>query len=531
MQSNPDLNTRLLALRRLQIHQARPSNDIRLRLSINSVRLSSPYDPDFHMDLANELVLEVCRHLPKPALKACRLVSKSWSHHASEYLFSKIYISPRKEDIEVFNLITQHTQLSRCVRHLDYDGTTFPLDYSVEKYCSDLAGQTSQFSGLYKSVSDGPDPQLRQFIAVLSKNAREVDIEQELMMFPFILKGHREWIERAEYQKMILNDGEFLRILTHGLEKLKHLASVAVLSIWDTQALSGRSTTLSDHKNGSQTLKQPYFFDSPFGRSWGILHPEPLCWQKTPGKGRYQEYHIITVALSQSQRRIRSLKLEPLSFSIFDTNQDVSQSIISHSINSFSSLHTLTLCFEVYDEETGLKDTALPGLQAVLNSTTALRFLTLSLGYNEICETPRLRYNHVFPTDGKWMSLTHFELSTLALKVTDLIYLLTVRMPNVRKLGVRDLELLEGRWEGVIESLKRSMQFKSFSLLQGWDIPGCQLVHLGGRYFLGDEHLSDKDSAFRKALEEYVVSGGRHPCLRWDEDASASRKYILDLGV
>ena len=59
------------------------------------------------MSLPNELILDICGYLANPDLKACRFVSKSWSDSASVYLFSKIYISPRKEDIEVFNLITQ----------------------------------------------------------------------------------------------------------------------------------------------------------------------------------------------------------------------------------------------------------------------------------------------------------------------------------------------------------------------------------------------------------------------------------------
>ena len=122
------------------------------------------------------------------------------------------------------------------------------------------------------------------------------------------------------------------------------------------------------------------------------------------------------------------------------------------------------------------------------------------------------------------MRLTKLDITALAISVDDLVHLLTAKMPNLRELVISDIELLGGPWEGMIEFLKTSMHLLSFPLYE------CsKLKHLGGRVFLGDGEEDDENLVFHAKIEEYVVNGGRHPCLRPDEDVSASRRYLLDL--
>lgn len=169
---------------------------------------------------------------------------------------------------------------------------------------------------------------------------------------------------------------------------------------------------------------------------------------------------------------------------------------------------------------------SLPGLQALLGSMSGLRRLMLFLPRDESHGNKVLNYRQVFPTDAtQGTRLTELDINTLAISVKDLVHLLTSKMSSLRALTFSNMELLEGRWEGVIEFLKTSMHLLSFPLHEH-----CQLLHLGRRDFL-DHMEADEDGSLYENIETYVVSGGRHPCLRWDEDASASRKYILDFGV
>ena len=158
---------------------------------------------------------------------------------------------------------------------------------------------------------------------------------------------------------------------------------------------------------------------------------------------------------------------------------------------------------------------------------SGLRCLQLALPSGISIDTALFKFRQVFPTDGtQWTRLNKFHLASLAISAKDVVLLLAARMPNLRELTFWNVQLLEGRWEGVIEFLKLSMKLLSFPL---YDI--SQLRHLGGKDFLNDNGRGENVSGFRTDIEKYVVSGGRHPCLRPDEDPSVSRNYLLDLDL
>lgn len=483
------------------------------------------------MALPNELILEVCKYLPKADLKTCRLVSKSWSQHASEPLFSKIYISPRKEDIEVFNLITQHAQLSHCVRSLEYDGTNFSPNYSGGDYIYRLFSQASEYSDLYRTFIDGTDLQFAQSITPCSNISATIAAAlQKPWNYPFVLEGYREWRDRDGYQQRIVKNGEFLQLLSRGLRKLDILNSVEVCNEWHTVGLSDSWRSRSSVDN--MDLSGPYFYGSPFGRAWGLSHPKPDSWAQKTSHGfttGCEEFQTITIALSQSQRHIRSFPVSRLPVSIFGPN--VAKTLVDHSVNAYSSLEVLrlSLCLCEYTEciEMTAEYKFLLGLQALLGSSGGLRRLKLALPRDYFHENTFFNYRQVFPTDDtQWTRLNKLDIDALAISVKDLVHLLTAKMPSLRELTFSNIELVEGRWEGVIELLKTSMHLLSFPLPKS-----CELLDLEGRFFLDVMGADEDSSLFRKDIETYVVSGGRHPCLRPDEDGSASKKYLLDLGL
>ncbi len=244
-------------------------------------------------------------------------------------------------------------------------------------------------------------------------------------------------------------------------------------------------------------------------------------------KTGYEEFQIITTALSLSQRHIQSFHISPPPGSIFDAN--VTEGLVTHSINAYLSLEVLHLCLSEYamSTETAVSYGSLPGLQALLRSMGGLKHLTLFLPSEEMDESTMFKYRQVFPTGGtQWIKLNELHIHALAISAKDLFHLLTVKMPNLRELSLTDVKLLEGRWEGVIEFLKTSMHLLSFPVEDWW-----QMRHLDGRSLLGRNGDGVESSVFRAEIETYVVKGGRHPCLRPDEDASASTKYFSDLDL
>ena len=496
------------------------------------------------MALPNELMLDVCGYLAKPDLKTCRLVSKSWSAPASVYLFSKIYISPREEDIEVFNLISQNTQLSRCVRSLEYDGTSFSSGLSEYVYIGQLSRQVTSYPKLYRTCLGNEDAEFTQFIEKCLKEP--FDPPEDFMGSGLILKGYREWNDRDEYQRRIMRNGEFLRILKHGLGRLELLNSVEVTSDWLTSNLHDLYLT--------EDQTHSYFYGSPFGRSWHLSRLQPNGCDDTgsrsirPPKNDWVEvlttglvtaptpcfaprqptnmqiFEVITSALSQSQKHPRSFAMSRLPVSVFDPY--LSGVIKNGNISAYSGLEHLVLGFSRMYWGSYRNPPYLAAIQALLGSMRGMRSLQLSVPSDRYSRIPPSHsYWRIFPTDGtKWIALTKLKLFGFRVSAKTLCHLLKIRMPNLRELRFRKVELVEGRWEGVIECLKTSMYLLSFPTGKYW-----QNTHQGGEVF--PARCPAERLAFGKDIENYVVNGGRHPCLCADEDDSASTKYLSDLDL
>ena len=463
------------------------------------------------MALPNELMLDICGYLAKPDLKACRIVSKSWTAPASVYLFRKIYISPRKEDIEVFNLITQHALLNRCVRTLEYDGTYFShrTRASKNEYIDRLSNQVTCYPKLYRTCLGDNDAEFTQFIKSCLRMPNT--IQKDFRDCNFILKGYREWKDHEEYQIRIVMDGEFLKILVCGVGKLELLNSVKITSDWPTWNL------LDNQLTGDRTYS--YFYGSPFGRAWQLSHPKPRRRFHTA-----EAFKIITTALSQSQKQLRSLKIRRLPISVFDPSHD--GTVKTSSMSAYSSLEHLVLVFNRPYKEAPVEPSYLPAIQALLGSMSRLRSLQLSVPSDRwVRGRPCDMYWKVFPTDStQWIALTKLNIFGFIVSVKNLCNLLKTRMPNLRELSFREVELLEGRWEAVIEFLRTSMRLISFSIPEY-----CGDFHQEGE--TSPAGLPAERLAISKDIENYVVNGGRHPCLGTDELDSASTKYLSDLDL
>lgn len=94
------------------------------------------------MDLPNEIFLHILKSLEKCDLKSARLVSKTWTAFAAEFLFDQVYVSVHPENLEVFEAITQHALLSKCVKTLIYDAVDFVENYTKDQYIRGLWTQT-----------------------------------------------------------------------------------------------------------------------------------------------------------------------------------------------------------------------------------------------------------------------------------------------------------------------------------------------------------------------------------------------------
>ena len=93
------------------------------------------------MELPNELLSEILQYLNNPDLKKVRLVSRTWSDSAAEHLFTKIFISPHKLNLEVFQALSQHAVLRNYIRELVYELVYFEPGISMSDYTVTLMNQ------------------------------------------------------------------------------------------------------------------------------------------------------------------------------------------------------------------------------------------------------------------------------------------------------------------------------------------------------------------------------------------------------
>ena len=99
-------------------------------------------------------------------------------------------------------------------------------------------------------------------------------------------------------------------------------------------------------------------------------------------------------------------------------------------------------------------------------------------------------------------------------------------MPQLGRLLLRRIKLLEGRWEGILETMRWSGPWERFTL-QG------EFQHQGGEWWPCRPDREDlEDAALRKCMR-YVVDGGRHPSLppEWREDQAVVYMYQMFYGV
>ena len=153
----------------------------------------------------------------------------------------------------------------------------------------------------------------------------------------------------------------------------------------------------------------------------------------------------------------------------------------------------------------------------MLPSMTRLQVLYLCLPFGASCE-----FDQVFIKDTIW---THFKtllLSSLSSKATDLVDLLTFQMPELQRLCLSDLVLLDGTWEGVIECLKQYTELSVFTTCP------ASLSRKDGTT-LQRHSYEPYDFVDPSRVSRYIVDGGHHPCLRPGQPDSTAEDFAKDL--
>lgn len=444
------------------------------------------------MDIPNEIILQILKLLKKSDLKSARLVSKTWTVFAAEFLFDQIYVSVHPDNLEVFKAITQHALLSKCVKTLRYDAVDFIERYTKDDYAWDLWRQTRRNlrTDLRPKSMEAPssDPEintwmnlvLADYVAAFSN----ADIWKPYKDYKFIDSGYQKYQRYAALQHAQFKDGNFVEILVAGLRKLKNLSCVIVDDRWPFPR-----EVLDDPRK--LFLRRPT--GSPLARNWSMFHTYPHEWEWMPkdygpnlisgATDGADHYWAITCALIRSQRKIQTFEVGEYTSNaippyVFDRSQLGTLSSHGLDIVAFSGLKVFRISIAAYgDEKTPQFFPKMDGLRFLLGSMHHLEVLELNLPGEPEDRPTIYAYTQIFPKEGLWNQLTMLSLHHFASSATDLLVLLTRRTPNLKELRLGMVELL-GTWEGVIECMTQSMHLLRFDIMYG-----TQFLHRGGTEF------------------------------------------------
>ena len=481
------------------------------------------------MELPNEIILEILRDLCGTDLKNARLVCKLWSGCASEYLFTKVFFSPHQLNINTFEAVGQHPTLKRCVKEIEYDPAHFSPRITMAEYLDILSRQISTIDVPTIRTYEILDPQIQQFLDIQNffvqawtRNADRTIMDRRVCChFGFVQEGYRKWMEQAAFEEKSTKDGTFLTLFARGLMRFDRLRTVKLRAEWP-----------------SQGMVRPE--GSPLARSWHPFHAHPEGWvfdPDEPFRSNSPRNNFCAVALALSKAgnsTIRNLSVESnLLPNTFVAESGEAKSLSSPAMAAYRTVEDLKLCLAAYAKDP-LREihNNLQRLHRLLLSMTVLKRFELILPDDFISEPMRLfPYTKVFPSTGLWSHLTALTISNLEVGTKDLITLLLTQIPNLRRLTLGNMVLLDGDWEGIIEYLRVANRLSSF-----WFTGRFMLLHRGGHNYFEDscKGLPSNPGVFYKfltSIEDYVVNWSTiptliHPNLTEDHPACRSLDYL-----
>ena len=491
----------------------------------------------------------IAEFLCKSDLKTLRRVSKQWHVMATPLLFDRVYVSPWNKDIQIFSHITKHPVLSRSIKGMICDVSTVP-DISHQVYFHDLCRQWWIMTQSLRTPSlckkdpfNSPHPRLNKFVNAIIRTERSWhDLSSTYLHDEHVIEGWQLWQDLAKEEREALEHGRngiYLSDLCSGLHRLSNLQSVMIDN--DMWTKVGIETSDSFYPSYSQHIASPSLSGSPLARSWVPWHLRPK-WSNDAG---FKHLWLVIQALSRTKRCLKHFNnlsptlegLSPYDFAAYK----ITDKFARHMVIVLGQLQTLELQITPREHLDRGNNDALGYLPQLLEQLTNLRYLKLILNSTESLpgenllltisrHDPCYSYSQVFPQQGKWERLEWLHLSGLAIDGLDMVFLLLHQMTQLKRLWLHYIDLLKGKWSGVVEALRIR------AVLRPWELISLQgpLRHEDGIWWPCEPDDSDLEEEEDQTLGEfmrYAKEGGRHPCLPPDVDERLSACYFEELFV
>ncbi|KAL8924518.1 MAG: hypothetical protein Q9208_003993 [Pyrenodesmia sp. 3 TL-2023] len=452
------------------------------------------------MNLPNEVALLILGLLPQQDLKRTRLACKDLASLGGQLLVGTLHISPRDDDMDVFDRITQHPDLSKSVKNLFFDTARFCKYDSMFDYCRDLRSQLLLYD--YR--------QLRKYNSAVRKFTRVVRGPKARRGEPFdktdverccgnrtFNDGYQEYCRLAEQQQNLVSPSLFQRVLD-GLRAVGPLHAVTIGSTFEIRLEPDAEPEKDNPENATvydvPEEHWPKRYDgnrdnvtsrasciqlsvddliagrrsvgSPIARAWPFTSLQPKATelmliqdyannQDPVGNGIFDgsaPFVLVLQVLSMAKKW-------PTSFGLMATGYPET-GLPSHlfgmqwpcdmpSLDVGNRLTVLRLRFSgtlVLDD--------LDRLKPLFHDSSRLEELTLDFpAHDELIVSKYYDFSRVFPPVTEWslFKLRCLNLRGLRVSTRDLLGLLLVSLPNMKELELASIDLIDGKWIHVVE--------------------------------------------------------------------------------
>ena len=458
------------------------------------------------------------QYLNKSDLKNARLVSKQWSGCASEYLFTKLFVSPHSLNLEGFVTIAQDPRLSKCVKELEYDAVHFSPYLTISEYFKTLWRQTGTITSIQESGLEKFDPEIHCYLNFRYDLQQHPKRSDEMMAnawsaccgFTFIQWGYWKWMEEARLEQECTDLKTFLKTLVSGLQNLTRLETVKLRGSWPSRAkLSGQG--------------------SPLARTWNLFYARPgdiISASDFEAFKAVADFRNLAFALSKARvTGVRNLSIEcTLPPPAFRSYQVQARCFMCAGISVYARVDNLKLSLPGWCANSFVDYYFdLYKVSPMLGSMTALKRLDLELPEdrfnNPVFYVP---YSVIFPKHGHWPELTALTVRNLAIGTKDLVTFFIKKMPNVRHLAFGNIYLDDGTWEGIFEYLRILHRLSSFSIS-----PESFLLLDGHRF--REYQFNDVQSIMDYIINRQDGRSLKHPGLLPHMPAHWSLDYMIDV--
>ncbi len=419
-----------------------------MRLSAARVRLEH-----VTIDLPTEILLSIFGCLAKTDIKNVRLACKEFDAVASHYLFDSLYMSPMRNELDIFVQVMHHPIFSKSVREIIW----YDVDFLPK--CRKQSGWNSWY-----------------------KSYRAHDIS-----LPSIQVGDSEYC-RLRYQTIlaevesIKRSGEDLAILCAGLATMTRVERIV---------LTDNSGQDPYHRYNPAAICNPPATLLPL-IDWPDKLPEaaPSVWLQATSP--YHGFIVITRAMSLVRPNIRDFIIETRG------NAGISHRLFlecPHEVDrihqSFRNLSKIDLSINLHRGGPKVLDTLTTGnIGKALAAAQSLTNLILRFD-NQLRSVSPL--SSVLGS-GTWLCLRTFELESFYTPQPDLLQFLNRHSKILREVCFVDVRLSDGTWADVLDAMRN----------WSWPLPQCSFPDVW------DSSNSDL-YADVNAVRQFLHHGGPNP--------------------